>query len=102
MDEMDLKEDLMKNDIVILIVQKNDITNKLVEANKLTKTDPKVSVMMLRKATLDDISFIKYVHNVISQVRLAGLKGLFLCLKEDLNEQLMEDLKMFVDELKEV
>lgn len=99
---MELKEDLVKNDIVILIVQKNDIIHKLVEVNKLTKTDPKVSVMMLRKATLDDINFVKYVHNVISQVRLAGLKGLFLCLKEDLNEEVKEDLKMFVDKLKEV
>jgi len=99
---MELKEDLMKNDIVILIVQKNDIINKLVEANKLTKTDPKVSVMMLRKATLDDTDFVRYVHNVISQVRLAGLKGLFLCLKEDLNEEVKEDLKMFVDKVKEV
>ena len=93
---------LAKNDIIMLVVPKRDIIDKLIEINKLVKTNPKVSVMMLNKATLDDISFTKYVHNVISQVRIAGLKGFFLCTKEDLNEQLKEDLEMFADLIKEV
>jgi len=94
---MGLKEDLKKNNIILLIIPKKDITKKLSDVNKLV--NPKISVMLLNKANLDDMGFCKYCHNVISQVRLAKLKGLFLCVKEDLNEQLIEDLKMFVDKI---
>lgn len=99
---MGLKEDLVKNDIIILIVPKKDVSDKLVEVNQLAKTNSKVSVMVLNKANLDNMGFCKYCHNVISQVRIAGLKGIFICVKEDFNQQIIEDLKMFADKVKEV
>gem|GEM_PF-2026089 len=95
-------EDLTRNDIIVLVAPKKEIRDMLVEVNKITGANPDISFIVLNKATLDDMSFTRYVHNVISQVRVARLKGLLLCAKEDLNEQIREDLEMFADLIKEV
>jgi len=99
---VDLLKDLDKNDILIVIVPKKEVIGKLTELNKLAKKDSKVSIMVLNKYAMEDMNFVKYVHNIVSQVRLSGMKGLFLCAKEDLNEKTMDDLKMFADKFREV
>lgn len=99
---MGFEEDFKKFNFIILVVPKRDITKKLLEANKLAKTHPRTAVMLLHRDHLDDMDFCKYCHLVISQVRLSGSKGIFMCAREDLNEELKDDLKMFVDLVKEV
>ncbi len=47
-------------------------------------------------------TLIKFSHSVISKLRSAGVKGIFLALKDDVKSELMKDLSMFVDKVVEV
>jgi archaellum biogenesis ATPase FlaH len=45
---------------------------------------------------------IKFAHSVITMFRNAGSKGIFTCLKEDINSELIKDLSMFADKIVEL
>jgi len=45
---------------------------------------------------------IKFSHSVISKMRSGGTKGIFMCLKDDVESELIKDLSMFVDKVVEV
>jgi len=97
---MSLKEDLIKNNTIVLIISKKDITEKIEEINKVSNSnDVKVSIIIPSKATISDKNFVNFVHNIILQVRLADTKCLFLLTKEDLSEETKENLTMFADKL---
>ncbi len=47
----------------------------------------------------DNATAIKFVHSIVTKVRAKKKKCAFLCLKEDSNSILMNDVSMFVDKV---
>ncbi len=46
-------------------------------------------------------SLIQFVHNILTKLRIASGKAIFVALKDDLNSELVKDLYMFVDKVLE-
>lgn len=46
-------------------------------------------------------SIIQFIHNVLTKIRIANAKAVFVALKEDVNNDLVKDLYMFVDKVLE-
>jgi hypothetical protein len=47
-------------------------------------------------------SVVKFVHSVISTLRVKGKSCIFTMLKEDLKEELVKDMGMFADKIEEI
>jgi archaellum biogenesis ATPase FlaH len=47
-------------------------------------------------------SMVKFVHSVISALRVKGKSCVFTLLKEDIKEELVKDLGMFADKVEEI
>ena len=45
---------------------------------------------------------IKFSHSVISRLRENKVKGVFICLRDDIKSELFKDISMFVDKIVEV
>jgi archaellum biogenesis ATPase FlaH len=50
----------------------------------------------------EDSTIIKFSHNVITKIRVANSKAVFIVLKEDVSSELIKDLYMFVDKVVEL
>ena len=48
------------------------------------------------------LSAMKFVHNMVLMLRQGNISTVFIILKEDVSEELMKDLSMFVDKVVEV
>jgi hypothetical protein len=58
-----------------------------------------LSAMLIYEKSL---GIMKFVHSLILTLRSAGLGTVFIILKEDVSEDLMKDLAMFVDKIVDV
>ena len=58
-----------------------------------------VSVLLVYERSL---SAMKFVHNMVLMMRQGNINTVFIILKEDVSEELMKDLSMFVDKVVEL
>jgi hypothetical protein len=47
-------------------------------------------------------SLIQFIHTILTKLRMASGRAVFIALKEDVNSELVKDLYMFVDKITEV
>ena len=47
----------------------------------------------------DSATVIKFVHSIVSKIRMTKTKVIFMTLKEDTDTDMMKDLSMFVDKI---
>ena len=109
-----IRHELRGAEVLLVVAPKKVLAENLGELSKLVGGKQRVSMVrlvggkqrgsmvLLNRANLDEMSFARYCHNVICQIRVAGLKGLILCAEEDLDKKLKEDFKMFADGVMEV
>ena len=97
-----IRHELSGVEILLVVAPKKALTANLGKLNKLFMGKKGVYIVLLNRANLDKMSFARYGHNVICQIRVAKLKGLLLCADEDLDKKLKEDFKMFADGVMEV
>jgi len=48
------------------------------------------------------VSALKFLHNIILTIRSSNMKAVFVVLKEDVSEEFMKDMSMFVDSVSEI
>ena len=59
--------------------------------------NPKVFGLKNRKGEIT-----KIVHNIISQMRILGVKGVFIIFEENMDKELLNDICMFIDKVIEI
>jgi hypothetical protein len=49
----------------------------------------------------DELSVIKFLHNIMNKVRLSDAKAVYIILESDLEKKLMKDVELFADKIVE-
>ena len=82
------------------LTELNIAINKIIDGEKIKQLvfDSLSTLLVYEQAS----TVIKFSHSVISKLRSAGVNAVFLALKEDVQNELIKDLSMFVDKVAEI
>ena len=84
---LDSPENLTDVSIVISEILKQDIDIIIFDS---------ISTFLIYK---ESKPIIKFIHNIITKIKVSNKKALFLCIKEEKARDLIENVSMFVDKM---
>jgi len=95
-----------ENDNVVFISSPRALTELNITLNKVLEVGNLDCTVFDSLSTLlvyeDQMTVIRFVHNVMAKLRTTNSKGVFTALKEDITTNLMKDLNMFADKVVEL
>lgn len=82
------------------LTELNITINKVLDAGDIQLTIfDSLSTLLAYEGSM---TVIKFLHSIISAFRTYGSKCIFTCMKDDVNADIIKDLKMFADKVVEV
>jgi len=91
---------------VFFVPSPNALTDLNIAINNVVKEERAKVILFDSLSTIlvyqEPSIVIKFSHSIISSLRSAKVKGVFTCLKEDIGNELVKDLSMFVDKIVEL
>lgn len=99
--QMDLVAQFAKKDCIVVLVPKSKICDNASEYARLLSKTPKLTLTVLNRGELDDMRFSLYVNNLLAQAKTLKRKCLLICAREDVNQKMVDELRLFADRVEE-